>query len=88
MLAATYLQPKAKELFFGTKEEAVEILLQKKISQLNAEEFLNQRIVIKGCGETDIPGSVYFAITVKLLPYAKSIMYGEPCSTVPVYKKK
>jgi len=58
--AGSYLSsPKGKGAFFGTKEEALEILLQKKISQLNAEEFLNQRIIIKGCGETDIPGSVF-----------------------------
>ncbi|HYJ64967.1 MAG TPA: DUF2480 family protein [Parafilimonas sp.] len=55
---------------------------------MNIDEYKNKRIVIKGCGDLPIPESAYLHITSVLLPHVKSIMYGEPCSTVPVYKKK
>jgi hypothetical protein len=58
------------------------------IDKLDATPYQDQRLVIKGCGETPIPDEAYAAITFKLKPVAKSIMYGEPCSTVPIYKKK
>ena len=60
----------------------------KNISQINAEEFIDKRIMIKGCGDIPIGDFVYMELTKKLLPVAKSIMYGEPCSSVPVFKKK
>ena len=58
------------------------------IQTMNINDFIDQRVVIKGCGETPISESAYVAITQKLRPVVKSIMYGEPCSTVPVYKRK
>jgi hypothetical protein len=65
-----------------------EQVLLDNISKINASDYADQRVVIKGCGETPISESAYVAITHKLRPTVKSIMYGEPCSTVPVYKKK
>lgn len=88
MLAVTYLQPVAKEVFTGTKEEMQKHLFLKNISAINADEFADQRIVVKGCGDVNIENYAYAEITKQLLPVAKSIMYGEPCSTVPIYKKK
>ena len=88
MLAASYLQPYAKEIGFGDAAVLTNNILQKNISALQAEEYTDKRIVIKGCGDIQIPESAYITITEKLRPYAKSIMYGEPCSTVPIYKKK
>ncbi len=87
MLAASVLQPVAKEVIFGSEEEVVKATLLKNISLLNVSEFADQRVVIKGCGELPITESAYVEITKMLRPVAKSIMYGEPCSTVPVYKK-
>ena len=63
-------------------------ILQKNIDAIDATSFTDKRVVIKGCGDVKIPDSAYLAMTAKLRPVAKSIMYGEPCSTVPVYKKK
>ena len=63
-------------------------MLLKKINDLETDHFKDKRVVIKGCGEEKIPDSAYFEITSKLLPVVKTILYGEPCSTVPVYKKK
>jgi hypothetical protein len=60
----------------------------KNIDAINGSDFTDQRVVVKGCGDLPIGEYAYMEITKKLRPVAKSIMYGEPCSTVPVYKKK
>jgi hypothetical protein len=88
MLVATYLQPVAATIILGNEEKLVETILLNNISKLNIEEYKDKRVVIKGCGDVHIPESAYLKITALLLPYVKSIMYGEPCSTVPVYKKR
>ena len=87
MLIASELQPVAKIVILGSEEEARKKILIKNIQQINIEEFIDKRMVIKGCGETAIPEEAYLEITNLLRPVAKSIMFGEPCSTVPVYKK-
>jgi hypothetical protein len=61
--------------------------LIKNISTIDSSEFIDKRVVIKGCGETPVPEAAYIEVTKLLRPVAKSIMYGEPCSTVPVFKK-
>lgn len=88
MLVASYLRPFANEIIFGNKETVISALILKNLSKINGEEFTDKRIVVKGCGDVQIPESAYIEIISKLRPYAKSIMYGEPCSTVPIYKKK
>jgi hypothetical protein len=87
MLVASGLQPVAKEIVMGDEKELHRQLFLKNISKLNASEFADKRVVIKGCGETPIGDFVYMELTKLLRPVVKSIMYGEPCSTVPVYKK-
>ena len=88
MLVASNLQPIAKSVFFGTEQQLKEQLLLKNILTISGSDYTDQRVVIKGCGEVPIPESAYVAITTLLRPYVKSIMYGEPCSTVPIFKKK
>lgn len=88
MLVAAQLQPVAKEIVVGDEKELHRRLFLKNLAAINTAEFVNQRIVIKGCGDTPIDEFAYAEATRVLLPVAKSIMYGEPCSTVPVYKKK
>jgi Protein of unknown function (DUF2480) len=87
MLVASYLQPVAKEIVFGDADFLHKTLFTQNIKQINAEDYRDQRVVIKGCGELPVSETAYVAITNKLRPVVKSIMYGEPCSTVPVYKK-
>lgn len=87
MLVASAIQPVAKEIIFGNDEAAVQSLLLRNISSINPEEYKDQRVVIKGCGELPVKEAAYIEITKLLRPFAKSIMYGEPCSTVPVFKK-
>ncbi len=87
MLVASLLQPISKEIILGNEKEVEKKLLLKNINTIHTEEYLDKRVVIKGCGEKSIPEEAYLEITKLLRPIAKSIMYGEPCSTVPVYKQ-
>ncbi len=88
MLVVSYLQPVGREIIMGTDQDLHKTLFLKNISAIDLNEFADKKVVIKGCGETPIADYVYMEITKKLRPVVKSIMYGEPCSTVPVYKKK
>ncbi|WP_276479517.1 DUF2480 family protein [Paraflavitalea pollutisoli] len=88
MLVATYLQPVSKDIVFGDEKTARQQIFLRNISAIPTDAFMDQRIVVKGCGDIPIGEFAYLEITRKLRPVAKSIMYGEPCSTVPIYKKK
>ena len=88
MLVASNLQPVAKEVFFGNEKSVLSNLLLKNLSAIDGEAYVDKRIVVKGCGDVEIPEAAYVEITRKLRPFVKSIMYGEPCSTVPIYKRK
>ena len=88
MLTASALQPVVKEIVFGNEETAKKNILLKNINTINVEAFTDKRVVIKGCGEVPVSEEAYIEITKLLRPVTKSIMYGEPCSTVPVFKKE
>jgi hypothetical protein len=88
MLVAAYLQPIAQDVAFGTEEEIRKQLLLKNIAEIQLSDYADKRVVIKGCGDLPIGEAAYLEATSLLRPVAKSIMYGEPCSTVPIYKKK
>jgi len=88
MLAVTYLGPYASDIVFGNEKEVLNALILKKIQQIDPNEFEGKRVVVKGCGDKKIPENAYIEITKVLRPVVKSIMYGEPCSTVPIFKRK
>jgi hypothetical protein len=88
MLVAASLEPFAKKIVFGDLKKLEEELFHEQVLKISAENFRDQRVVIKGCSNVEVPASAYVEITTLLRPVVKSIMYGEPCSTVPVYKKK
>ena len=88
MLLSASIQPFAKHVVFGDLKTLETILFTESLSKINPEDFRDKRAVIKGCGTIPIPESAYVELTRILTPVAKSIMYGEPCSTVPVMKKK
>jgi len=88
MLAVSYIQPFARNIFFGTEKEVRNILFLKNLEQINPKEFEGKRVVVKGCGDKKIPETAYVEITKILRTVVKSIMYGEPCSTVPIFKQK
>jgi hypothetical protein len=88
MLVAANLQPYASEVVFGDEATALKEAFLKKISAIDFNEFTDKRVVVKGCGNLPVGEYAYLEITNKLRPVAKSIMYGEACSTVPIFKKK
>lgn len=88
MLVAAQLQPVAREVVLGDEKELHKKIFLDRIAAINADDYMDKRVVVKGCGELPIGEFAYLEITKKLRPVARSIMYGEPCSTVPVYKKK
>lgn len=88
MLLSNRMQPYAKEVVFGNLELLEAVLFTKALAGIDVNTYANERIVIKGCGDIAVPTAAYVELTNKLTPVAKSIMYGEPCSTVPVYKRK
>jgi len=87
MLVATNLQPVAKEVVFGNEDFLHKTLFLKNLAAINVKDYEDKRVVIKGCGDLPISETAYVEITKLLRPVVKSIMYGEPCSTVPIYKK-
>lgn len=88
MLVTVQLSPYAKEILKGDLSTAQKIIFQKNLEKLDFNSYTDQRIVIKGCGIKAITEEYYVYLTAKFAPIVKSIMYGEPCSTVPIYKKK
>ncbi len=88
MLVAACLAPIVKTLHFGNPDSFTAVTVAKKIEGLDTETYRNARVIIKGCGKGNLAFSAYGQITAKLMPVVKSLMFGEPCSTVPVYKKK
>jgi hypothetical protein len=87
MLVASYLQPVCLDMVIGDEQEFRKQLFLKKLNTIKAEDYTDQRVIVKGCGDLPIGEFAYMEITKLLRPVAKTIMYGEPCSTVPVYKK-
>jgi hypothetical protein len=88
MLIASTLQPVAKDIVYGNEQSLINTIIIKNLARINAEEYAGKRIVVKGCGDIQIPETAYLEITNILRPHVKSIMYGEPCSTVPIYKNR
>ena len=87
MLLTTQLEPFAKKVIFGNLDTLETILYNETLQKININDFKDARIVIKGCGNLPVPPSAYVELTRLLRPVAKSIMYGEPCSTVLLYKQ-
>jgi len=87
MLLVAHLEPFAKTIFYGDLQELENELFKQAIRKMNLTEYTDKKVVIKGCSKIQVPTAAYLEITKLLRPYAFSIMYGEPCSTVPVYKQ-
>jgi hypothetical protein len=87
MLIANALTKAEAEFYYGSTDEVWNLLLLQSIKEFQIEEFEDKMVVIKGCGTRSLPDAAYLEITKKLQPVVKSLMFGEPCSTVPVYKK-
>ncbi|MFT5724629.1 MAG: hypothetical protein ACI9JN_001748 [Bacteroidia bacterium] len=88
MLVTNKLSGIAKNVFFGSATDMQQALILEKLNVINIEDYRDKMIVVKGCSKFEVPIGAYVAITEKFTPVVKSIMFGEPCSTVPIYKKK
>ena len=88
LLVATYLQPVAKKVIHGTLADLDQILYTEIIKDLSLDEYKDGKIIVKGCSKKPVPESAYIQLIEKLQPVANSLMFGEACSTVPLYKMK
>ena len=88
MLLTSYLNNSASKIHFGTKEEVFQKIFSDNIDAIDATEFENKKVIVKGCGQVPLTETLYIAITKKLQNTVSSLMFGEACSAVPVFKKK
>lgn len=88
MLLANRLEPHAKDIVFGDLNTLETVLYERALEKIDIETYRDQRVVVKGCGDIAVPESAFVKFTAMLSKAAKSILYGEPCSTVPVFKRK
>jgi hypothetical protein len=87
MLVALHLEPHANLFVFGNLEDLERKLYEDALSKINYAEYEGKRVVVKGCSKVAVPIAAYVEISRRLKPYVQSLMFGEPCSTVPLYKK-
>ncbi len=87
MLVTSYAVQYHADVYMGTRHQFLEIWYAKAIDGLDTSDLVDARVVVKGCSKEDVPESAYVALVKKLQPLVRSLMYGEPCSTVPVYKR-
>lgn len=88
LLIANKLQGNCKRYFNGTQEQFNEILFNEAIHRFDIAPLKEKRVLIKGCGDKEIPSSAFSSLASRLFPIVKSLMFGEACSNVPVYKQK
>ena len=87
MLVAAYAQPFAKEIFHGNTAQYLNTAYRNIVADIDGTQYQDKRIVIKGCSNKPVPPAAYVDLTSKLRPFVQSVMYGEPCSTVPIFKR-
>lgn len=87
MLVASQLRPHTADFYFGTAAAALSQHVSSRIRSMDVRDLEGQRVVVKGCGDREVPTEAYLALALVLQPVVKSLMFGEPCSTVPVYKR-
>ena len=87
MLVAVQLEPVAQLVTAGNEHDLERSIFTRFISELDPTTYQDARVVVKGCSKLPVPLSAYSELTAKLRPVVKSLMFGEPCSTVPLYKK-
>lgn len=86
-LISTTLSNVSHDLFVGTQEEYIKASFLETINNLDVSEYADRPMILKGCGDTSIPPEAFSRMAMKLQSVAKSVMYGEACSAVPIYKK-
>jgi hypothetical protein len=87
MLVAIALQPHANKVIFGNLSDLERELYIDSINRFDINSVADKRVLVKGCGDINIPDSAFIYISEKFIPVVKSLMFGEACSNVPLYKK-
>lgn len=87
MLLAIALQPYVNRVVFGTLDDLEVAIFQERLSKIDWSQYQDAKVVVKGCSKVNVPVAVYVEATSRLMPFVSSIMFGEPCSTVPLFKK-
>ncbi|PQA60873.1 DUF2480 family protein [Siphonobacter curvatus] len=87
MLLAIHLEPFAHTVVFGDAQALEDKLFYEALEQINPEDYRGARVVVKGCSTYPVPVAAYVEVARKLRPVVQTLMFGEPCSTVPLYKK-
>ena len=87
MLVAGYAEPFAHEIFQGDETTFYKVAFENALRDFDGAQYEGRKIIIKGCSNKPVPPAAYVMLTKKLRPFAQSIMYGEPCSTVPIFKR-
>jgi hypothetical protein len=87
MLLALKLTPYAQTVFYGDLEALEAHLFEKALDRLDLESYRDKRVVVKGCSKKAVPTAAYVELTRRLTPLVQSLLFGEPCSTVPLYKR-
>ena len=88
MLLGIALQPFAARIVFGDADKLEEQLYREKLDAIDWEKFRGQKVVIKGCSKYNVPAALFVEVSVRLRPIVSSLMFGEPCSTVPLFKRR
>lgn len=88
MLLSIALHPRAKKIVFGSLTDLEEVLFREALQKIDWSSFKDSKVVVKGCSKVEVPVSIYVEAVNQLMPYATSLMFGEPCSTVPLYKAR
>jgi len=88
MLISGFLQEAGADVYFGNEVDVKQKILLANLEKMDVSPFEKAKVVVKGCGDEQISEAAYVGITLKLKPVVKNLMYGEPCSTVPLFKRK
>lgn len=88
LLISTYLNPIAKKVVVGSKDDLNTLIMNEVIQQLDASQYKDKYLIIKGCSKIQMPQNAYLILLEKLQDQAQKILFGEACSSVPLYSKK
>ena len=88
MLISSHLEGVARKVVFGELETLETVLFEETLHDLDLEKYCNKPVIVNGCGDKPVPEAAYVKLTSILKPVVKSLMFGEACSTVPIFKRK
>lgn len=87
MLIGIAAQPYARRVVFGNREAAITVIYMETLGKIDWDNYREAKVVVKGCSDVKVPEAVYLEAAIRLRAVAATIMYGEPCSTVPLFKR-